>query len=151
MESFERYFIISVWTASLSSTNTWGSILKLFNLIKFSLSDSFKCSIKIIENLSEENKNDILRSLPPKDRFVLLESLSYPEDSAARIMQREFTAIPSNWSVGQTIDYLRENKDLPEEFLEIFVVDNEFQPIGTVPSSKMLMQPFVQLLHQKYL
>ena len=95
-------------------------------------------SIKIIENLSEENKNDILRSLPPKDRFVLLESLSYPEDSAARIMQREFTAIPSNWSVWQTIDYLRENKDLPEEFLEIFVVDNEFQPIGTVPSSKVL-------------
>ena len=95
-------------------------------------------SIKIIENLSEENKNDILRSLPPKDRFVLLESLSYPEDSAAMIMQREFTAIPSNWSVGQTIDYLRENKDLPEEFLEIFVVDNEFQPIGTVPSSKVL-------------
>ena len=95
-------------------------------------------SIKILENLNEERKNEALRSLPPKDRFVLLESLSYPEDSAARIMQREFTAIPSNWSVGQTIDYLRENKDLPEEFLEIFIVDNEFKPIGTVPSSKVL-------------
>ena len=95
-------------------------------------------SIKIIENLDEKNKNEILRSLPPKDRFILLESLSYPEDSAARIMQREFTAIPSNWYVGQTIDYLRENKDLPEEFLEIFIVDNEFKPIGTVPSSKVL-------------
>ncbi len=95
-------------------------------------------SIKILENLNEKNKNEILSSLPPKDRFVLLESLSYPEDSAARIMQREFTAIPSNWSVGQTIDYLRENKDLPEEFLEIFIVDNEFKPIGTVPSSKVL-------------
>ena len=82
-----------------------------------------------------------LSSLPPKDRFVLLESLSYPEDSAARIMQRQFTAIPSNWSVGQTIDYLRENRDLPEEFLEIFIVDNEFKPIGTVPSSKVLRTP----------
>ena len=79
--------------------------------------------------------------MPPKDRFVLLESLSYPEDSAARIMQRQFTAIPSNWSVGQTIDYLRENRDLPEEFLEIFIVDNEFKPIGTVPSSKVLRTP----------
>ncbi len=98
-------------------------------------------SIKILENLDEKNKNDILSSLPPKDRFVLLESLSYPEDSAARIMQRQFTAIPSNWSVGQTIDYLRENKDLPEEFLEIFIVDNEFKPIGTVPSSKVLRTP----------
>ena len=98
-------------------------------------------AIKILENLDEKNKNDILGSLPPKDRFVLLESLSYPEDTAARIMQREFTAIPSNWSVGQTIDYLRENKDLPEEFLEIFIVDNEFKPIGSVPSSKVLRTP----------
>ena len=95
-------------------------------------------AIKILENLNEKNKNIVLNSLPPKDRFALQESLSYPEDTAARLMQREFTAIPSNWSVGQTIDYLRENKDLPEEFLEIFIVDNEFKPIGTVPSSKVL-------------
>ena len=98
-------------------------------------------AIQILENIDEKNKNAILGSLPPKDRFALLESLSYPEDSAARIMQREFTAIPSNWSVGQTIDYLRENKDLPEEFLEIFIVDNEFKPLGTVPSSKVLRAP----------
>ena len=56
-------------------------------------------------------------------------------------MQREFTTIPSNWSVGQTIDYLRENKDLPEQFLEIFIVDENFRPIGTVPSSKVLRTP----------
>jgi len=95
-------------------------------------------AIAILENVDEKDKNDILSSLPPKDRFALLESLSYPEDTAARIMQREFTAIPSNWSVGQTIDYLRENNDLPEEFLEIFIVDEGFKPIGTVPSSKVL-------------
>ena len=95
-------------------------------------------AIAILENVDEKDKNDILSSLPPKDRFALLESLSYPEDSAARIMQREFTAIPSNWSVGQTIDYLRDNKDLPEEFLEIFIIDEGFKPIGTVPSSKVL-------------
>ena len=95
-------------------------------------------AIKILENLDEQNKETLLNSLPPKDRFALKESLSYPEDSAARLMQREFTAIPNNWSVGQTIDYLRENKDLPDEFLEIFIVDSEFKPIGTVPASKVL-------------
>ncbi len=98
-------------------------------------------AIAILENVEEKNKNIILSSLPPKDRFALLEGLSYPEDSAARIMQREFTAIPSNWSVGQTIDYLRENKDLPEQFLEIFIVDENFKPIGTVPSSRVLRTP----------
>ena len=98
-------------------------------------------AIKILENVEEKEKNTILSSLPPKDRFALLESLSYPEDTAARIMQREFTAIPSNWSVGQTIDYLRENKELPDEFLEIFIVDEVFKPIGTIPSSKVLRTP----------
>ncbi len=116
-------------------------------IIKYLSSDSIVTILKnlesddaiaILENVEEKDKNIILSSLPPKDRFALLESLSYPEDTAARIMQREFTAIPSNWSVGQTIDYLRENKDLPEEFLEIFIVDEEFKPIGTVPSSKVL-------------
>ncbi len=110
----------------------------IVNILKNLESDD---AIKILENVDEKDKNTILSSLPPKDRFALLESLSYPEDSAARIMQREFTAIPSNWSVGQTIDYLRENKELPEEFLEIFIVDQEFKPIGTVPSSRVLRTP----------
>ena len=105
------------------------------NILKRLESDN---ALKIIENLDEKKKNIVLNKLPPRDRFLLQEGLSYPEDSAARIMQREFTAIPSNWSVGQTIDYLRENKDLPEEFLEIFIVDNNFKPIGTVSSSKVL-------------
>ena len=98
-------------------------------------------ALKILENLNKSQKEAVLNKLPPKDRFLLEESLSYPEDTAARIMQREFTAIPSNWSVGQTIDYLRENKDLPEEFLEIFIVDTDFKPVGTVPSSKVLRAP----------
>ena len=98
-------------------------------------------AISIIENLNQEKKNLVLDKLPPKDRFLLEEGLSYPEDSAARIMQREFTAVPSDWSVGQTIDYLRESKDLPEEFLEIFIVDNDFKPIGIVPSSRVLRTP----------
>ena len=104
-------------------------------IIKYLSSESI---VTILKNLESDDAIAILSSLPPKDRFALLESLSYPEDSAARIMQREFTAIPSNWSVGQTIDYLRENKDLPEEFLEIFIVDEDFKPIGSVPSSKVL-------------
>ena len=107
----------------------------IINIIKRLESDD---SIKILENLDKNKKESVLEKLPPKDKFLLEEGLSYPEDSAARIMQREFTAVPSNWSVGQTIDYLRENKDLPKEFLEIFIVDNDFKPVGTVPSSRVL-------------
>ena len=98
-------------------------------------------ALQILEKLEENKKKKVLDKLLPKDRFLLEEGLSYPEDSAARIMQREFTAVPSNWTVGQTIDYLRENKELPKEFLEIFIIDNDFKPIGTVPSSRVLRAP----------
>ena len=121
-----------------------GEVLKLLsinsiaNIIKRLESDD---AVSILENIEIEKKNLILDKLPPKDRFLLEEGLSYPEDSAARIMQREFTAIPSDWTVGQTIDYLRESNDLPQEFLEIFIVDNDFKPIGIVPSSRVLRTP----------
>tara|TARA_B100000700_G_scaffold320807_1_gene418779 strand:- start:913 stop:2292 length:1380 start_codon:yes stop_codon:yes gene_type:complete len=98
-------------------------------------------ALQILEKIEEVKKQKVLDKLSPQDRFLLEEGLSYPEDSAARIMQREFTAVPSDWTVGQTIDYLRENKELPKEFLEIFVVDNDFKPIGTVPSSRVLRTP----------
>ncbi len=98
-------------------------------------------ALQILEKIEEEKKKRVLDKLSPQDRFLLEEGLSYPQDSAARIMQREFTAVPSDWTVGQTIDYLRENKELPEEFLEIFVVDKNFKPIGTVPSSRVLRTP----------
>ena len=111
------------------------SIDSVIKIIKRLESDN---AIKILENLEKDTKVKVLDKLPPKDKFLLEEGLSFPEDSAARIMQREFTAVPSNWTVGQTIDYLREDKDLPEEFLEIFIVDNDFKPIGTVPSSRVL-------------
>ena len=114
------------------------SIDSLTKIIRRLESDN---AIKILENLNKESKEKVLEKLPPKDKFLLQEGLSYPEDSAARIMQREFTAVPSNWTVGQTIDYLREEKDLPEDFLEIFIVDNDFKPIGTVPSSRVLRTP----------
>ena len=113
----------------------WISIDSISEIIKRLESDD---AVSILENLELDKKNLILNKLPPKDRFLLEEGLSYPEDSAARIMQRGFTAIPSDWTVGQTIDYLRESKDLPQEFLEIFIVDNEFKPIGIVPSSRVL-------------
>ncbi len=111
------------------------SIDSIVNILKRLESDN---ALKILENLDEDKKNIVLNKLPPKDKFILQEGLSFPEDSAARIMQREFAAIPSNWSVGQTIDYLRENKDLPDEFLEIFIIDSNFKPIGTISSSKVL-------------
>ncbi|MGE5767124.1 MAG: magnesium transporter [Bacteroidota bacterium] len=95
-------------------------------------------AVDIVEDLDEEAQRRILAALPRAERLVLEESLRFPEDSAGRIMQRELLAVPSHWTVGETIDYMRAAKDLPDDFYDLYVVDPKHQPLGYVPLSRVL-------------
>lgn len=87
----------------------------------------------LIEDLDEAEQRKVLEAMPAADREMVEAALSYPDESAGRLMQREYVAVPSFWNVGQVIDWLRETEALPDEFYEIFVVDPRHRPIGTVP------------------
>lgn len=95
----------------------------------------------VLEDLDEEKRSEILAEVPLEDRLALRAALDYPEDTAGRLMQREFFAAPGYWTVGQIIDRLRSTDDLPDRFYEVFVVDPSFKPIGEVPLSTLLKQP----------
>jgi magnesium transporter len=98
-------------------------------------------AVAIIEDLEEEEQRAVLRELAPDDRAAIEEALSYPEESAGRLMQRELIAVPEHWTVGQTIDYLRDNQDLTTDFWEVFIVDPAHKPIGTCQLSWVLRTP----------
>ena len=95
-------------------------------------------AVAMIEDMEEEDQRAVLRALSPDDRAAIEEALSYPEESAGRMMQRDLIAVPEHWSVGQVIDYLRENQDLTTDFWEVFVVDPQHKPIGTAQLSWIL-------------
>ncbi len=95
-------------------------------------------AVFILEDLDDETQNSILARIPAIDRIALKRSLDYPEDSAGRRMQSDFIAVPPFWSVGQTIDHMREQDDLPDEFYELFVVDPNFHLRGTVALNRLL-------------
>jgi len=95
-------------------------------------------AVYILEDMSADDQREVLDQMPAQDRAAIEQSLDYPEDSAGRIMQRDLVAVPPFWDVGQTIDYLREAQDLPDDFYEIFVVDPSYRPIGTVPLSRIM-------------
>jgi magnesium transporter len=98
-------------------------------------------AVAFIEDLEEEEQQAVLAELDPEDRAVIEDALSYPEESAGRIMQRELVAAPEHMSVGQLIDFLRENQDLTTEFWEIFIVDPQHRPIGTCRLSWIMRTP----------
>jgi len=93
---------------------------------------------EVLEDLDKEEQQRVLDALPPSDRQLVEEALSYPESSAGRLMQRDYVAVPHLWNVGQVIDWLRDNDNLPEEFYELFVVDSNHRPIGAVPLSRAM-------------
>lgn len=95
-------------------------------------------AVYILEDLDAEDQAEILAKLPFTERIRLKRSLDYPDDSAGRRMQTEFVAVPPFWTVGQTIDYMREEKDLPEQFSQIFVIDPSFRLVGAVDLDKIL-------------
>lgn len=95
-------------------------------------------AVYILEDMDAEDQADILAKLPFAERIRLRRSLDYPEDTAGRRMQTEFVAVPPFWSVGQTIDYMREDDDLPESFAQIFVIDPTFKLLGAVDLDRIL-------------
>lgn len=96
----------------------------------------------ILEDLEDDRRERILEDLAPVDRAELERSLSYEEDTAGRLMQTEFVAVPEFWTVGETIDHARgRGEDLPETFYEIYVIDPAHRLLGTVSLASLLRQP----------
>ncbi|PIP01318.1 putative magnesium transporter protein [uncultured Pleomorphomonas sp.] len=100
-------------------------------------------AVYILEDLDDEDQEEILAKLPALDRMALRRSLDFPEETAGRRMQTDFIAVPPFWTAGQTIDYLREQKDLPDEFYEVFVIDPGFRFLGAVALNRLLRAPRV--------
>ena len=92
----------------------------------------------LLENLDPAVRQEILGRIPTADRAALERNLEYPQETAGRLMQTDFVAVPPFWTVGQVIDHMREADDLPETFSDIYVVDPTYHVLGSVDLSRML-------------
>lgn len=96
-------------------------------------------AIDILESLTEDKQQEVLALLPNHERLLYEKSLSYPEDSAGRLMRREAALIPNYWTVGQVIDHLRhENSPVPSDFYCLIIVGRQHRPVGLLPLSRLI-------------
>jgi magnesium transporter len=95
-------------------------------------------AVSVLEDMEPPQQREVLDGIPEDDRAAVEESLTFPENSAGRLMQRNVVALPAYWTIGQTIDYMREVTDLPEDFYEVIVIDPRHKPIGTVRLNRLL-------------
>ena len=95
-------------------------------------------AVDLMTDLDEDERRLLLEAVPPAERVVLEQGLTFPDSSAGRLMQREVVAIPSHWTVGQTIDFMRTQEELPESFQELYVVAAGNHLEGVIPLSRLL-------------
>ena len=95
-------------------------------------------AVHILEDLGEEEQQELLDVMPQDIREEVEEGLTYPEESAGRLMRKTLVAMPDFWTVGDTIDFLRSAESLPESFYIIYTVDAAFMPTGRVLLGTML-------------
>lgn len=98
-------------------------------------------AVAMLEDLDEEDQQAVLAEMEPEDRAAIEAALSYPEESAGRLMSRDFVAVPEHMTVGHLIDFLREGRELANEFWEVFIVDTSFHPLGSCQLSWILRTP----------
>ncbi len=96
-------------------------------------------AVDLAEDLEEKDQTIFLENLDKEERTLVEEGLNYPQDSAGRLMQRQFVAVNQLWNVGQAIDYLRNNKgNLPEDFYDIYLTNNNKEVKGVVPLGRLM-------------
>ncbi|SEN32234.1 magnesium transporter [Roseovarius tolerans] len=94
--------------------------------------------VDLVEDLEDKQQDAILEYLEDSDRLAVQQSLTYPEYSAGRLMQREVVMAPEHWSVGDVIDFMRNAEDLPEQFYHIILVDPRLHPVGNVTLGRIM-------------
>lgn len=94
--------------------------------------------VDILEDLEAQDQAFILDSLDTEDRAAVESSLSWPEYSAGRLMQSDVVAVPLDWTVGATIDFLRNAEWLPDQFYHVILVDERHRPTGYCTLGRVL-------------
>ena len=96
-------------------------------------------AVAIVAEMDDDDRAEVLAAASDDIRVAVEGALSFDEETAGRLMQREFVAAPQHWDVGQTIDFMRKTgEDLPDLFFDIYVVDPAMRPIGAIPVSKLM-------------
>jgi magnesium transporter len=94
--------------------------------------------VDLLEDLEAPQQGMILGALGDADRAAVEQSMAYPEFSAGRLMQREVVTAPEHWTVGEAIDFLRRETDLPDQFYHVILVDPTHSPVGYVTLGRLL-------------
>lgn len=95
-------------------------------------------TIDILQNLPEERMNTILSKMSLRDRKRIEIGLTYPENTAGGLLNTDVISVRPSHSIEVVINYLRDQKELPNNTDKIFVVNKEDEYVGELAIGKII-------------
>ncbi len=86
----------------------------------------------LVEDLPDAVIDELLRSMDRENRERLEQVLSYPEDTAGRLMNPDVVTVRADTTVDVVLRFLRLRGELPEHTDHLYVVNRRHQLIGWV-------------------
>ena len=100
----------------------------------------------IVPNMPESAVHSLLLTLDFKHRERLNKVLSYPENSAGGLMNTDFITVRPDVSIRAVIRYLRLLKEMPVDTDQVFVVDRNFNYLGSLLITSLLTEEPEQMV-----
>jgi len=95
-------------------------------------------TVDILQNLPEERMNTILSKMSLRDRKRIEIGLTYPENTAGGLLNTDVISVRPNHTIEVVINYLRDQKELPNNTDKIFVVNKEDEYVGELAIGKII-------------
>jgi len=95
-------------------------------------------TVDILQNLPEERMNTILSKMSLRDRKRIEIGLTYPENTAGGLLNTDVISVRPSHSIEVVINYLRDQKELPNNTDKIFVVNKEDEYVGELAIGKII-------------
>jgi len=92
----------------------------------------------LVDDLPGTVIEEVLKSMDRENRERLEQVLSYPEDSAGRLMNPDVVTVRADVTVDVVLRYLRLRGELPEHTDHLFVVSRRHQYLGRVALSALV-------------
>ena len=129
-------------------------------IAEMSVERSVDSLVKATENLDTDDLSDIVPNMPEsavhsllltldfKHRERLNTVLSYPENSAGGLMNTDFITVRPDVSIRAVIRYLRLLKEMPVDTDQVFIVDRDFNYLGSLLITSLLTEDPGQMVEQ---
>jgi magnesium transporter len=106
----------------------------------------------LMEDLPDQVIDEVLKSMDRENRERLEQVLSYPEDSAGRLMNPDVITVRADVSIDVVLRYLRLRGEMPDHTDHLFVVSRRHQYLGRIPLTALLLsepsRPINQLMDE---